>query len=141
MLKTLRALLAPLKGPPPRAARRRLRRGVVLGLECLEDRAVPATFTVTTTLDTVADDGKMSLREAVTAANARPGADTIVLPAGVFRLARLMADDANAGGDFDVHDTTLFQGAGAGATVIDGQKIDRVFDVLGSAPGSIKATF
>src|SRR4051794_1802110 len=55
------------------------------GIERLEDRAVPATFTVTTTLDAVAADGKLSLREAINAANARLGGDTIVLPAGVYR--------------------------------------------------------
>lgn len=37
-----------------------------------------ATFTVTTARDVVADDGVRSLREAVAAANATPGADTIV---------------------------------------------------------------
>ena len=42
-----------------RPARSRLR------LECLEDRAVPATFTVTTALDVVDPaDGRLSLREA-----------------------------------------------------------------------------
>jgi CSLREA domain-containing protein len=111
------------------------------GLESLEGRAVPATFTVTTTLDTVAADGKLSLREAINAANAHPGVDTIVLPAGVYRLSLTGADDTNASGDLDVHDSTLFRGAGVGATVIDGRRIDRVFDVLGSAPHSIQVTF
>src|SRR5262249_43738855 len=36
---------------------------------------------------------------------------------------------------------TVFRGAGAGATVIDGRRIDRVFDVLGTAPHSIQVTF
>ena len=57
-------------------------------LEQLEDRSVPATFNVTTTLDVVDPaDGKLSLREAITAANSRAGADIIVLPAGVFKIA------------------------------------------------------
>jgi CSLREA domain-containing protein len=141
VFKQLRALLAPLSSSPQNAAARR-RRGFVPGLEGLEGRAVPATFTVTTTLDVVnPTDGKLSLREAISAANARPGPDTIVLPAGVYRIARQMADDTNAAGDFDVNGTTLFRGAGAGKTVIDGQQIDRVFDVLGSAPHSIQVTF
>jgi CSLREA domain-containing protein len=110
-------------------------------LEGLEARAVPATFTVTTTLDTVAPDGRLSLREAVSAANAHPGADTIVVPAGVYRLSLRGADDTNAAGDLDVSGTTLFLGAGAGATVIDGQRIDRVFDVLGTAPHSTQVAF
>jgi hypothetical protein len=111
-------------------------------LELLEGRLVPATFTVTTPLDVVADaDGQLSLREAVTAANANPGADTIVVPAGVFRLALPGADNTNAAGDLDVSGSTLFQGAGAAATFVDGQQLDRVFDVLGTAAGSIEVTF
>ena len=111
-------------------------------LESLEDRAVPAVFTVTTALDVVNPaDGKLSLREAVSAANANPGADTIVLPAGVYRLALRGSDNNNAAGDLDVTGSTLFRGAGAGLTVIDGQQLDRVFDVRGTAPHSIKVTF
>jgi RTX calcium-binding nonapeptide repeat (4 copies) len=47
--------------PPPRRTR--------LGLETLEVRAVPATITVTGTGDTIAADGFVTLREALTAAN------------------------------------------------------------------------
>src|SRR5690348_2385454 len=115
--------------------RPRTRRGTPrrrLQFEVLEDRLVPATFTVTTTLDVVdPNDARLSLREAITAANANPGADTIVVPAGVYRLALPGADDANAAGDLDITDSTVVQGAGAGNTVIDGQQLDRVFDVLG----------
>jgi predicted outer membrane repeat protein len=102
---------------------------------------VPSTFRVTTTLDAVAADGRLSLREAITQANAHPGADTIVLPAGVYRLALTGADNTNAAGDLDVTDSTLFRGAGAGATIIDGQRLDRVFDIQGNAPSSIMVTF
>jgi predicted outer membrane repeat protein len=102
-------------------------------LECLEAREVPATFTVTTAIDVVsATDGKLSLREAVTRANSHPGADTIVLPAGIFKIAIDGGnEDANATGDFDVTDSVRIQGAGAGLTVIDGQMKDRLFDVIG----------
>ena len=121
----------------------RPRRCFVPGIERLEDRIVPATFTVTTTLDAVnALDGKLSLREAISARlTANPGADTIVLPAGIYRLALAGADNTNAAGDLDVIGSTVFQGAGAGATVIDGQKLDRVFDVFGTAPHSINVAF
>src|SRR5262249_31299965 len=44
-------------------------------------------------------------------------------------------------GDLDVHDSTVFRGAGAGQTVIDGRRLDRVFDALGTAPHSIGVTF
>jgi CSLREA domain-containing protein len=143
MLKKLGGMMA----RPPGATTKSLCRGHQTprrfrpALEWLEGREVPATFTVTTTLDTVAADGKVSLREAISAANARPGPDTIVLPAGVYRLSLAGADDANAAGDLDVHDSTVFRGAGAGATLIDGQRIDRVFDVLGTAAHSIQITF
>jgi predicted outer membrane repeat protein len=134
MLQSLRAPLGFLRGSLPAPARRRFRPGI----ECLEGRLVPAAFAVTTPLDVVnPNDGRLSLREAVSLANARPGPDTIILPPGVYRLALAGNDDANAGGDFDVHDSTVFQGAGAGKTVIDGRRIDRVFDILGTSPGSI----
>jgi predicted outer membrane repeat protein len=113
-------------GRPP-IGRARLR------LEALEDRSVPATFNVTTTLDVVdSADGKRSLREAVTRANDHPGADAIVLPAGVFRIALDgSGEDGNTTGDFDVTGSVLIQGAGAGLTVIDGQQKDHLFDLLG----------
>ena len=114
-----------------------------LRLECLEDRSVPATFNVTTTQDSVsATDGQRSLREAITAANNLAGADEIVLPAGLFKIEFVDADeDLNASGDFDITGALTIQGAGAGRTVIDGQLLDRVFDVSGSAPSSIKVVF
>src|SRR5205823_2052067 len=56
-------------------------------VEMLEDRLVLSTFTVNTTHDELtAGDGKLSLREAITKANNHAGADTIVLPSGVFKM-------------------------------------------------------
>src|SRR5262245_1252485 len=112
-------------------------------LEALEVRAVPATFNVTTTLDVVDPaDGKRSLREAIGQANAHAGADEVIIPAGVFKIAIAgVGEDANATGDFDISDTLTIRGAGAGLTIIDGQQLDRLFDVLGTAPSSIKAVF
>jgi CSLREA domain-containing protein len=113
---------------PDRPARR-------LRLERLEDRSVPATFNVTTTADAVDPaDGKRSLREAITQANANPDADVIVLPAGVYKLALAGAgEDGNASGDLDLTGPLTIRGAGAGRTIIDGRQLDRVFDVLGTA--------
>src|SRR5207249_1542006 len=95
-----------------------------LRLECLEDRVTPSTFTVNTTLDEVTPgDGKLSLREAITRANTHPGADTIVLPAGVFKIALDGAgEDSNATGDFDITDSVTIRGAGAALTAVDGQQ-------------------
>src|SRR4051794_20827092 len=79
-------------------------------LEVLEDRTVPATITVTTPLDVVnPNDGKLSLREAITRSNHHAGPDTVVVPAGVYKLALTGADDTNAAGDLDVSGSTLFQ--------------------------------
>ena len=123
-----------------RIKRRALARRVRLGLEPLESRLVPTTFVVNSAMDdTIPGDGHFSLRKAITAANAHPGPDTIILPAGVFRIAHNEAgEDANASGDFDITDSLTIQGAGAGLTFVDGQQIDRVFDIRGTAPSSIK---
>ena len=72
-------------------------RGPRPAVEALEDRTVPSTFTVNTAVDSidafpgdgVARDsfGRTSLRAAVMEANALPGADTIILPAGTYALS------------------------------------------------------
>jgi len=95
---------------------------------------------VNTTLDNLtAGDGKLTLREAIVRANIHAGADTIVLPVGVFKIAlHGTGDDTNSTGDFDVIDSVTFQGAGAGATIIDGQQLDRVFDVFVTMPSSLQ---
>ena len=73
---------------PARRAHRRL----VSRLEGLEERALPATFTVTTALDVVnPTDGKLSLRESINAANAHAGADTLMVPAARAILFRAPA--------------------------------------------------
>src|SRR5262245_54912160 len=113
-------------------------------LEILEDRLAPAaTFTVNTTLDVLnANDGKLSLREAITKANDHPGADTIVVPAGVYKISIPPGPGpVNNSGAFDILDSVTLQGAGAGTTIVDAQHLDRVFAVTGTAPSSITVTF
>jgi CSLREA domain-containing protein len=119
---------------------------VVFGLPAA---AHAATITVTTTTDEVSNDGACSLREAITAVDSPPGAgdcaaadggtNTIVLPAGRYRLTITGAhEDANATGDLDVGGATsglTIQGAGAGLTLIDGAGLgDRVLDIAAGAP-------
>ena len=63
-------------------------------LEALESRMVLSTFKVNTLLDTVAVNlqtgkdasGHVSLRSAIMAADARPNADTIIIPAGTYQI-------------------------------------------------------
>lgn len=105
-----------------------------------------ADFTVNTTNDTVdaapgngtcADAGNQcSLRAAIMEANALSGADTITL-AGATYLLSLTGRGENAGatGDLDITagELTLF-GAGIGGealtTIINGNGLDRVFDLF-----------
>ena len=107
------------RGTPrrPRAAR--------LHLEALDDRAMPSTFTVTNLLDT----GAGSLRAAVAAANANPGADTIDF--GVTGSIGLTS------GQLDITDSLTINGPGAGALTVSGNHASRVFSVSGGTTASI----
>lgn len=72
-----------------------------------------------------------SLRQAVLQANATPGADTITLHAGTYKL-KLKGDDSTAeAGDLDVTDDLTIDGDPAGGTIINakGGK-DRAFEVF-----------
>ncbi len=132
-----RPLPVPHTAHQPAAPRARPLR---LALEMLEGRTVPAVYTVTTSADVVdPNDGLLSLREAVIAANSTKGIpDTIVVPAGSYALTRTGADeDATATGDLDVTDDLTVQGDGAASTIIDGNAADRVFDLKGTVTRSV----
>lgn len=101
--------------------------------------AFATTFTVDTTADAVdATPGDRqcrtagdlcSLRAAVQEANALPGLDEILLPAGTFPLSLAGAnEDAGTTGDLDVQDDLTLTGAGEGLTFLDAAGLDRVFD-------------
>ena len=113
-----------------------------------------ATIAVDSTNDAIAEDGRCSLREAITAANTdQPsgvltgecprgnGPDTIKLPAGMYTLTKTGShEDANASGDLDIESDMTIEGAGAGLTAIDGNasvvgpsESDRVFDIFGTS--------
>lgn len=125
---------------PPARTRRAPRRSVPR-LQRLDDRLVPATFTVTQPLDLVEPDNTLSLREAITRANANPGPDVIKLPAGTLQISLFGAEDGNVGGDFDIRDSVALVGVGAGRTIISGTVADRVFQVFGTSPSSIQVKF
>ena len=107
--------------------------------------AYAATITVTTTADELDTNGACSLREAIRAANTNAkvgacvagsstGTDTITVPAGTYVLTRLGADEeANVTGDLDITSPIKIVGAGVSATVIDGNRTDRVLNVKSGA--------
>ncbi|MDB5310122.1 MAG: Flagellar hook-length control protein FliK [Gemmataceae bacterium] len=114
-----------------------------LGVECLEDRDVPATFTVNTLADTVAVNlttgqdafGHVSLRSALQAANASPGGNTINLSlAGTYSITLPGTPgetDGNAG-EFVILPTggnLIVQNTSGGTAVVDGNHLSRVFDI------------
>ena len=99
-----------------------------------------STFRVNTTLDTVAVDlksgkdasGHISLRSAIQAADARGGSNTIVLPAGIFTLTIAgTGEDAASTGDLDITGNLTIKGKNSSNTLVDGNNLDRVFQVLG----------
>lgn len=80
-----------------------------------------------------AASGACTLRAAVQEANASAGADIIHLPAGTYTLGLAGAgEDAAATGDLDVLGDVTLTGDGLATTAIDGNDLDRVFEVHGA---------
>lgn len=123
------------------------RRGCALllaGIGTLATPAGAATFTLDTTQDSVdalPGDGicadhlqRCSLRAAIRESNAFAGADTIALGSGDYVLSLAgTQENAAASGDLDILDSVTLAGAGAAATFVDGNALDRVFDVAAGA--------
>lgn len=109
------------------------------GIDIIEDalEELPTELVVTKTADT--NDGgctleDCSLREAVLAANGRPGPDSIYLPAGLYLLTLSGDDNLGEVGDLDVVGSVTLHGDGWGPggemqTVIDGNGDDRIFEI------------
>src|SRR5262249_49572377 len=128
-------ILSRIFGPRTSTNRRGLlRKRSALQVECLENRLVPATIVVTTTADVVNPNDKLvSLREAITRANATAAPDTILLKAGVYKITRFgTGENGNARGDFDVTNPLTLIGKGQASTFIDALQRDRLFDVIGT---------
>ena len=119
----------------PRSARTRGRRDLGSSLlELLEDRHMLATFNP---LPTDPDGSPGSLRAAIIQADSNGQDNTINLAAGTYELSIANSAGQENGsnqGDLDLtgagHTITI-QGAGAAATIIDGGKLDRVFQIFG----------
>ncbi len=76
------------------------------------------------------------MRAAIQEGNALPGTDTINLPTGKFTLTIPgRGEDAAATGDLDITDDLTINGTGTTSprTVINGNRLDRVFDMHGTA--------
>lgn len=110
-----------------------------------------ATFTVNSTVDAVdvnpgngvcetAVAGQCTLRAAVMEANALPGNDSIQLGNNIYILAVAGLDEeAAATGDLDITSAIQITGNSSSQSIIDGNQIDRVFDVHSSGNLSLKS--
>jgi len=112
--------------------------GLITPVYCLA-----AVFIVDTTVDLPDIDpgngtckasdktGDCSLRAAIMETNALEGPDEIRVPAGTYLLTITGDDDDSMVGDLDITDGELtITGAGTDSTIIDGNSIDRVFQML-----------
>ncbi|MEE8523817.1 MAG: right-handed parallel beta-helix repeat-containing protein [Thermoanaerobaculia bacterium] len=95
-----------------------------------------ATFVVTkeTDDDGLCEIGDCALREAVLAANAAPGPDSIVLPGGTYQLSIPgPAEGSSFTGDLDVLEDLELLGDPGTPTIIVGDGGDRVLEIRRSA--------
>jgi hypothetical protein len=102
-----------------------------LGIEVLEDRTVPATFTVSTLFD----GGEGSLRTAIQNANNASGADVIEFNENLTGVITLtgqiqISDDVNIVGN----------GIGAGGVEVNGNDAGRIFEVSGDPSRRLNVT-
>src|SRR3972149_2832270 len=100
------------------------------------------TFTVDNSVDDFTDansgDGlcninvgapvECTLRAAIQEANAWPGADYILVPAGNYQIGvNGTGENASVTGDYDITGQLTINGAGSAVTIIHGDDRDRVF--------------
>jgi hypothetical protein len=84
-----------------------------------------------TVCETAPGDGICTLRAAIMAANhlLTPGA-TIIIPAGTIKITQPPSGlDDEASGDFNINASMTIKGAGALATILDANYLDRVFRI------------
>ena len=109
-------------------------------IEPLESRIAPATFTVTTIVDSsdVAHDTG-SFRDALALADAHPGPDTIVfhLPAPPLHSENIIT---LSGVELTSKGNVTITGPGAGKLIIDGNGTSRVFDINDGVAGTDSPT-
>ena len=105
------------------------------------------TITVNSTLDEAKNDGSCTLREAIMSANkdkesgkkrgecpAGSGADTIIIPSGIYTLTKSDSgsEDSGSTGDLDITSDISIIGDGAANTIINAVENtgDRIFHIL-----------
>ena len=92
--------------------------------------SLPAGGATTHAVTNFGDDGSAGqLRTLIT--EAAPG-DTILIPAGTIILQGASAENDNLSGDLDIDKDLIIRGAGADATNVDADEVDRVFHILGT---------
>ncbi len=111
-----------------------------ISAECLEERTLLSTITVTTLADNLTTDGQVTLREAIQAANTDASVDGSV--AGVAGVQNQIVFTPGLTGTISltpglgpmtISSSLSIQGLGAADTLIDAQQNSRIFDITSSA--------
>lgn len=119
---------------------RRRRTSLLMTAERFESKVLLSAFVVDSPLDepdanvgdglAASSSRESTLRAAVQEANATPGADTILLPAGFFDLLLPgPTDHSAASGDLEITGDLTIIGAGQAVTFIDASQIDSAFHI------------
>ncbi|HEY1377735.1 MAG TPA: right-handed parallel beta-helix repeat-containing protein [Gemmataceae bacterium] len=122
MSRLLRRLFPPTRPTGPAPRRRRRSAAARLLVRPLEDRLVPATFTVTT----LNDAGPGSLRQAILDANADTQADDVVFTPGLTGTITL------ATGPLTVANSLTITGPAGNGIAVSGNNASQVFTVAGT---------
>jgi CSLREA domain-containing protein len=92
--------------------------------------------------ETEKGNGDCTLRAAVQEANRLPGKQTIYVAAGIYTLAVPPAEEEggnpDATGDLDLLDTVTLVGVGRDQTIVDGNKLSRIFDVAPNVSATLQ---
>ncbi|WP_417389050.1 choice-of-anchor Q domain-containing protein [Gimesia sp.] len=84
-------------------------------------------------------EGRSTLRAAIIEANARAGADTILLGTGTYTLSLFgLGENGALLGDLDITDDLTIIGAGSDRTFIDADLLDRIFHIFSDVNVSIR---